>query len=67
MTNREWLNSLSDNKLAKKLYEWTDCYGCPAYHLCRDKGYLYIREVSEEKCTAIIRKWLRAQYNKEEE
>lgn len=49
MTNREWLNSLSDEKLAYFLARYVDCEQCP------------IVNCDGADCQAMCVKWLRAE------
>ena len=36
MTNREWIDNLSNEQLAKYLSEWISCGNCPVNSSCGD-------------------------------
>ena len=49
MTNREWIESLTDQQLAAFLSEIIDCLRCPANEDCN----------KYTKCETAIEEWLR--------
>lgn len=55
MTNREWLNSLSDEQIADFWYQLIDCEDCP------------MADDSCANCQTMILKWLRAEHRARDE
>lgn len=55
MTNREWIDNLSNERLAKYLSEWIDCGNCPVTSSC---GGWTCREKFE--------KWLQSEHKGED-
>jgi hypothetical protein len=60
MTNREWLNKLSDEELAKMLNDEYSCSFCTHYV----NGELTCSGSGENICLNGIKKWLREDYEK---
>ncbi len=51
MTNREWLESLSDEELAEKLYDCSECIfdgSCIGEYYCEDGHLKWLRAEHEE-------------------
>ena len=54
MTNREWIDKLSNERLAKYLSEWISCEKCPVATSCG--GWT---------CRERFEKWLQSEYKGE--
>ncbi len=55
MTNREWIDKLSNKWLAKYLSEWIGCEQCPAATSC-----------GEWTCREMFEKWLQSEHKGED-
>lgn len=58
MTNREWLESLSDEELARFAEQRFTCEGCPFWRDC---------EILGTTCSQLHLKWLKAERRKPNE
>lgn len=63
MTNREWLESLSDEKLAKFLYNLSKKF-FGSCEICSSRLMKCIE--NKEECPNGIRKWLKAEHKEQE-
>ena len=54
MTNQEWIQTMSKERLAKHLYDITECDYCPAR--------LNDCHISFKKCRDALEKWLEAEH-----